>query len=109
MERLAGKGGTGEQGRVCKVYLKEKELLTEPGGKGWHGSGDEMKRLKVDKRTFLVHVCSTWKHIVKGSWGECSRPGGCTAPLGKAQHPRGAGRARGWRASCTMKFSRLRR
>lgn len=109
MERLAGKGGTGEQGQVCEVYLKEKELVMEPGGKGWRGSGDKTKWLKVDKRTFLVRVCSVRKHIVKGSWGDCSGLGGCTAPLGNARHPRGAGRPRGWRASCTMKFSQLRR
>lgn len=47
-KRLAETGGTGDQGRVCEVFLKRKELAKELEGKGWHGSGDKMKQLKVD-------------------------------------------------------------
>lgn len=53
MERLAETGVTGERGRVCEVYLKKKALVMEPRGKGWQGSGEKMKCLKVDKRTFF--------------------------------------------------------
>lgn len=60
-------GGTGDQGQVCEVYFKRKELAKELGGKGWRGSGDKMKQLKVDKKNVLVHMCALQKHITKGS------------------------------------------
>lgn len=59
--------GTREQGRNCEVCLKKKELAMEPKGKGWHGSGDKMKQLKVDKKNVLVHMCALQKHLTKGS------------------------------------------
>lgn len=84
MERLAEMGVTREQGWVCEVYFKKKALVMELRGKGWCGSGEKMKCLKVDKRTFLLCVCALQKQVAKGSWGDSSRLGGCSASLGSA-------------------------
>lgn len=90
MERLAETGVTGERGRVCEVYFEKKALVMEPRGKGWCGSGEKMKCLKVDKRTFLlcvcVCVCALQEQVAKGSWGDSSRLEESSASLSGAQH-----------------------
>lgn len=37
--------------------------MIELRDKGWCGSGEKMKCLKVDKRTFLLRVCALQKQV----------------------------------------------